>query len=491
MTDITFTAKTHAEILDGVPTQLYIGGEFRDASDGGTFEVRDPATDEVLTTVAAATEDDARAALDAAVEAQDAWAATPPRERGEILRRAHELIFANAEKLTYVQSLEMGRTLQDSAAEVTYGAEFLRWFSEEAVRITGDYRTSPTGNARIITVRQPVGPCLAITPWNFPLAMGTRKIAPALAAGCTIVAKPASKTPLTMLYLAKLLDEAGVPAGVVSVVPAAKSSNVSALLGDDRLRKFTFTGSTEVGQMLAAKAAETSMKVSLELGGNAPYVVFEDADVEKAIAAVKGSKLRNGGQVCIAPNRFLVHGSLADRFAEGVADMFRGLRVGPGTDPETTLGPLAMRSQQETVSDLVDDAVAKGARVVYAGEVPEGDGYWSAPTVLADVPADAKIISEEIFGPVVAITTFTDRDAAIADANDTPFGLAAYVFSENLASALDAAERIEAGMVAVNKGGLSDASAPFGGVKQSGVGREGGFTGIDEFLEEKLISLEP
>ncbi|WP_448851459.1 NAD-dependent succinate-semialdehyde dehydrogenase [Corynebacterium sp. 335C] len=491
MTDSTFTAKTPAEILDGVPTRLYLGGEFRDASDGGTFELRDPATDEVLTEVAAATEEDARAALDAAVAAQESWAATPPRERGEILRRAFELINANAEKLTYVQSLEMGRALPDSAAEVTYGAEFLRWFAEEAVRITGDYRTAPSGNARILTVRQPVGPCLAITPWNFPLAMGTRKIAPALAAGCTIIAKPASKTPLTMLFLAKILDEAGVPAGVVQVLPAAKSSNVSALLDDDRLRKFTFTGSTEVGQMLAAKAAETSMKVSLELGGNAPYVVFEDGDVEKAIAGVKGSKLRNGGQVCIAPNRFLVHESLAERFAEGVADMFRELRVGPGTDPETTLGPLAMRSQQEIVADLVDDAVKKGARVVYAGEVPEGDGYWSAPTVLADVPADAKIIEEEIFGPVVAITTFTDRDAAIADANDTPFGLAAYLFSENLTSALDAAERLEAGMVAVNKGGLSDASAPFGGVKQSGIGREGGFTGIDEFLEQKLISLEP
>lgn len=483
------------DILSGAPTQLFLGGEFRDASDGGTFEVRDPATDRVLVEVASATEDDARAALDAACAAQDDWAATAPRDRGEILRRAFELITANADELTRIQSLEMGRALPDSRAEVTYGAEFFRWFSEEAVRLRGDYRRSPDGSSRVITVRQPVGPVLAITPWNFPLAMGARKIAPALAAGCTIVVKPASKTPLTMLYLAKLLREAGVPEGVVQVLPTGSAKNVSALLGDARLRKFTFTGSTEVGQMLAAKAMETSMKVSLELGGNAPFVVLSDGDVDKAVAAVKAAKLRNGGQVCIAPNRFIIHESLAGKFTDGVAEMFRTLTVGRGTDEDTELGPLALRDQQETVKRLVDDAVERGATVRCGGGIPDlggelSDGYFFEPTVLTDVPFDADIVRDEIFGPVVAVTTVASDEEAIERANDTIFGLAAYVFGENLTRALGAAEAIESGMVAVNKGGLSDPSAPFGGVKQSGLGREGGFTGIDEFLEDKLISLE-
>lgn len=482
---------THDEILDGVPRGLYLGGRFRDAADGATLAVRDPATDEVLTEVASAGEVDARAALDAAVAAQGDWAATPPRERSELLRRAFGLIRRDAAKLTALQSLEMGRALPDSAAEVAYGAEFFRWFAEEAVRITGDYRRSPDGSSRLAVLRQPVGPALAITPWNFPLAMGTRKIAPALAAGCPIIVKPASKTPLTMLHLAGLLDEAGVPAGVLSVLPAAHAGDVSALLDDPRLRKFTFTGSTEVGQMLAAKAAGSSMKVSLELGGNAPFVVFADADLDKAVAAVKGAKLRNGGQVCIAPNRFIVHESLAEEFADRVAAMFGELTVGPGTDPGTDLGPLALAEQRDTVDRLVADAVDRGARVRCGGVSGESaGGYFVPATVLDRVPAEADIVAEEIFGPVVAVRSFREVDEAIAMANDTAFGLAAYLFSENLGTALDAAERIEAGMVAVNKGGLSDASAPFGGVKQSGLGREGGPTGIDEFLETKLISLE-
>ncbi|MBV7294775.1 NAD-dependent succinate-semialdehyde dehydrogenase [Corynebacterium sp. TAE3-ERU12] len=489
-----FVQKTHDEILSGVPTELYINGEFRAAENNATFELRNPATNAVLTDVAAASAGDAKAALDAAAAAGPEWAATPPRKRGEILYRAYELITENAEQLTYLQSLEMGRALPDSAGEVVYGGEFFRWFAEEAVRITGDFRRAPAGNARIAVVRQPVGPVLAITPWNFPLAMGARKIAPALAAGCPVVLKPAAKTPLTMLFLAKMLHEAGVPAGVVNIVPTDSASHVSELMGDTRLRKFTFTGSTEIGQMLGAKAAETSMKVSLELGGNAPFVVFEDADIDKAVAAIPGAKLRNGGQVCIAPNRFLVHESLADEFAERVAQTFRSLKIGPGTDPDTQLGPLALRDQQETVQRLVKDAIDKGATVVCGGaERPEGvdeNGYYVQPTVLTDVPAEADLIKEEIFGPVVAVTTFSDRDEAIARANDTIFGLAAYLFSENLGNALDAAERIESGMVAVNKGSLSDPSAPFGGVKQSGVGREGGFVGIDEFLETKFISLE-
>ena len=482
-------------ILDAVPPKLFLGGEFRDASDGGTFEILDPATDTVLVEVASATEDDARAALDAADAAQADWAATPARERAEILRRVHELIIENTDELTNLQSLEMGRALPDSKGEVGYAAEFFRWFSEEAVRLRGDYRVSPDGSSRIITVRQPVGPALAITPWNFPLAMGARKIAPALAAGCTIIAKPASKTPLSMLYLAKLMKDAGVPDGVVSVLPTGKSSNVSALLGDPRLRKFTFTGSTEVGQMLAAKAAETSMKVSLELGGNAPFVVLEDADVDKAIAAIPSAKLRNGGQVCIAPNRFIVHESLAEEFTAGVVKLFGDITVGRGTDPDTKLGPLALRSQQEKVVALVDDAVKSGGTVHIGGEIPElsdelKDGYFYAPTVITGFDPGADIVCEEIFGPVVAVTTVKSDEEAIEKANDTQYGLAAYVFSENLTRALGAAEAIESGMVAVNKGKLSDPSAPFGGVKQSGVGREGGFSGIDEFLEEKFITLE-
>ncbi|ALA66796.1 NAD-dependent succinate-semialdehyde dehydrogenase [Corynebacterium lactis] len=485
----------YATILEGVPTDLLLRGEFRAASGGETFSVINPATDKPLVEVASASEADARQALEDACAAQEAWAATAPRERGEILRRVFELIHRDEEKLAHLQSLEMGRALADSKAEVGYSAEFFRWFSEEAVRITGDYRISPNGASRVVVVRQPVGPVLAITPWNFPLAMGARKIAPALAAGCPIIVKPASKTPLTMLYLGKLLVEAGVPAGVVSVLPTAHSSEVSKLLDDDRLRKFTFTGSTEVGQMLAAKAAETSMKVSLELGGNAPFVVLSDGDVDKAVKAVKAAKLRNGGQVCIAPNRFIIHEDKAQDFVDGVVKLFAELKLGEGTDAATTLGPLALRSQQETVRDLVKDATERGAKVVFGGAIPDlggelSDGYFFEPTVLTDVPYDADIVRDEIFGPVVAVTTFSDDSEALERANDTIFGLAAYVFSENLTKALGAAEKIESGMVAVNKGSLSDPSAPFGGVKQSGLGREGGFTGIDEFLEEKLISLE-
>lgn len=488
-------AEHYRDIVADVPTGLLLGGEFVDSESGKTFTVVDPARNQPIVDVASATQADARRALDLASAAQQEWAATPARTRAEILRTVFELIQRDAAKLTQLQSLEMGRALPDSRSEVGYGGEFFRWFSEEAVRIQGDYRMAPNGRSRVVVMRQPVGPTLAITPWNFPLAMGARKIAPALAAGCTIIVKPASKTPLTMLYLGKLLVEAGVPAGVVSVLPTAHASEVSALLGDPRLRKLTFTGSTEVGQMLAAKAAETSMRVSLELGGNAPFVVLSDADVDKAVAAVVAAKLRNGGQVCIAANRFIVHESLAAQFSAGVVERFKELKVGPGTDPETTLGPLALSSQRDLVRSLVDGAVADGAEVAYGGKVPElgeelSQGYFFEPTVLTGVARDSKIVSEEIFGPVVAVTTFADDEEAIRLANDTQFGLAAYVFSENLNRALTAAEKLEAGMVAVNKGTLSDPSAPFGGMKQSGIGREGGFSGIDEFLEEKLISLE-
>ncbi|GAB3701363.1 NAD-dependent succinate-semialdehyde dehydrogenase [Corynebacterium nasicanis] len=451
-----------------------------------------PSDGRVLTEVASATSADVARALDLACAAQPSWAATPARERSEILRRAFELIMSHEEELTYLQSAELGRALPDSRAEVSYGAEFFRWFAEEAVRVRGDYRHSPAGNARLIVHHQPVGPCLAITPWNFPLAMGARKIAPALAAGCTMIVKPASKTPLTMLYLAQLLQEAGLPDGVLAVLPTSSSARVSALLDDPRLRKLTFTGSTEVGQMLAAKAAGRSLRVSLELGGNAPYIVCEDADLDVAAEAVAVAKMRGAGQVCIAANRFLVHSAVQEEFVAKAVQVMEGFRLGRGTDEGVTYGPLSGADQLETVTSLVDDALSRGASRPLGGALPSGlpaGGFYFPTTVLTDIPASAEILSTEIFGPVLAVSTFDTDDEAIAKANNTPFGLAAYLFSENLDRALGLAERIEAGMVAVNKGALSDPAAPFGGVKESGIGREGGFEGIHEYLEPKFISL--
>lgn len=479
-------------LLASAPKGLFLDGDFVDSSDSGTFEVINPSDGTVLTEVASATPADVGRALDLACSVQAEWAATPARERSEILRRAFELIIGHTEELTWLQSAELGRALPDSRAEVTYGAEFFRWFAEEAVRVRGDYRHSPAGNARIIVHHQPVGPCLAITPWNFPLAMGARKIAPALAAGCTMIVKPASKTPLTMLYLAKLLHEAGLPDGVLAVVPTASSSRVSALLDDPRLRKLTFTGSTEVGQMLAEQAARHSLRVSLELGGNAPYIVCEDADLDLAAEAVAVAKMRGAGQVCIAANRFLVHADVREEFVARAVKVMESFRIGRGTDEGVTYGPLSGADQLETVSALVDDALSRGASRPLGGSLPEGlpeGGFYYPTTVLTDIPAGAEILSTEIFGPVLAVATFDTDDEAVEMANDTPFGLAAYLFSENLERALSLAERIEAGMVAVNKGALSDPAAPFGGVKESGLGREGGFEGIHEYLEPKFISL--
>ncbi|AGF71856.1 NAD-dependent succinate-semialdehyde dehydrogenase [Corynebacterium halotolerans] len=480
------------KLINDTPKGLFIDGEFTAAENKETFEVINPADGDVLAEVASASEADARRALDSICAAQDGWAATPARERSEILRRAFEILRENSEELAYLQSLELGRALPDSRSEVTYGSEFFRWFAEEGVRVRGDYRHSPAGHSRIVVHRQPVGPCLAITPWNFPLAMGARKIAPALAAGCTMIIKPASKTPLTMLFLAQALKEAGLPDGVLAVVPTGSSSNVSALLDDARLRKLTFTGSTEVGQMLAAKAAEHSMNVSLELGGNAPFVVLEDADLDTVVTATVTAKMRGGGQVCIAANRFLVHSSLKDEFIRRTSAELAKFTLGRATDPDVDFGPLSGADQLEKVSGLVDDAVERGATRHLGGELPEGlteGGYYYPATVLSDVPVEAEISSAEIFGPVVAVTTFETDEEAVALANDTPYGLAAYLFSENLTRVFDVAERIEAGMIAVNKGALSDPAAPFGGVKESGNGREGGFEGIEEYLEPKFISL--
>jgi succinate-semialdehyde dehydrogenase / glutarate-semialdehyde dehydrogenase len=480
-------------VLDQVPTGLYIGGEWRPASGGGTLAVEDPATREPLTEVADATPEDALAALGAAADAQAAWAATAPRERGEILRRAYELLLARADELALVMTLEMGKALGESRAEISYAADFLRWFSEEAVRIHGRYMTNTTGAGRILTMRQPVGPCVFVTPWNFPTAMGTRKIAPAIAAGCTMVVKPAQQTPLSMLALARLLAEAGLPGGVLNVITAKHSGAViEPLLKDPRTRKLSFTGSTEVGRTLIAQSAEQILRVSMELGGNAPFIVFEDADLDAAVEGALTAKLRNVGEACTAANRFHVHESIAGEFARRMAERMATLKVGRGTEPGVDVGPLIDDRQRAIVGELVQDAVARGAKLLIGGEPlsgPAHPGYFFAPTVLANVPTDARALREEIFGPVAPVTTFSTEEQAVSAANATEYGLVAYLYTRDLARTFRVAEAIDAGMVGVNQGIVSNPAAPFGGVKQSGFGREGGFEGIGEYLETKYVAL--
>lgn len=478
------------ELLESVPTQLWIGGPV-DATGGATFPVHDPATGEVLTHVADATPEDAVRALDAAVAVQDEWAATPARTRGEILRAVFDAITARAEDFALLMTLEMGKALGESRNEVRYGAEFFRWFSEEAVRVHGRYQHAPSGTGRIIVHKQPVGPCLAITPWNFPLAMGTRKIGPALAAGCTMIVKPASETPLTMLLLARLCSEAGLPDGVLSVITTKHSSAVTKpLLDDPRLRKLTFTGSTEVGKKLVEQSANKLLRTSMELGGNAPFVVFDDADVDAAVQGAMLAKLRNGGEACTAANRFHVQRGVAEEFTDKLVEAMRSsVRLGPGTDPETTLGPLVNADQLATVTELVDDAVSAGARVRLGGEAPGGPGWFYPATVLSDVPDRARILNEEVFGPVAPVVTFDTEDQGLAAANDTRFGLVSYIYTRDLDRALRVAEGLESGMVGINRGVISDPAAPFGGVKESGFGREGGFEGIEEYLSTKYIAL--
>ena len=477
-------------LLSYTPTGLFISGDYTPSSDGGTLPVYNPATGEELAKVASATPEDARRALEVAVETQKSWAATSARERSEILYRTYELLLDVTAELSLLQSLELGRALPDCEAEVLYAAEFFRWFAEEAPRVRGDFRRSPNNNARFLVTQQPVGPVLAITPWNFPLAMGARKLAPAFAAGCTALVKPASKTPLTMLYLAVVLRESGLPDGVLGVLPSAQASAISDLLDDPRLRKLTFTGSTAVGQKLAAKAAQHSTRVSLELGGNAPYIVLDDASIELAAREVAVAKMRGAGQVCIAANRFLVHESVVDEFVPAVVEQMRKFVMGPGYEEGVTLGALSGADQVETVAELVGDAIANGATVHLGGEAETGVGAFYPATVLSGINPDARISTEEIFGPVVAVQTFSTDEEAIALANDTPFGLAAYVFSGSLDRALNVAEALEVGMVSINKGALSDPAAPFGGVKESGIGREGGFEGIEEFLEQSYLHSE-
>lgn len=479
------------EFIRSVPTQLFVGGRFVPAENNATFPVADPATGKSLTDVADASPADALRALDEAVAVSSKWASTPARERGEILRAVFEKITERAEDVALLMTLEMGKALAESRAEVKYGAEFFRWFSEEAVRIGGRYTPAPAGNGRILVTKAPVGPCLAITPWNFPLAMGTRKIGPALAAGCTIIVKPASETPLTMLLLAQLMAEAGLPDGVLSVLPTSKSGEVTGpLIDDPRLCKLTFTGSTGVGKMLVEKSAKRLLRTSMELGGNAPFVVFDDADVDKAVEGAVLAKLRNGGEACTAANRFHVANAVREEFTTKLTEKMATFTMGPGTDPETKLGPLINQNQLDTVAELVADAVDAGAKVRLGGEAPGGEGYFYPATVLADVPASARILKEEVFGPVAAITGFDTEAEGIAAANDTEFGLAAYIFTRDLDRALRVSDALESGMIGVNRGVISDAAAPFGGVKESGFGREGGTEGIEEYLNTKYIALE-
>jgi len=483
-------AAREREVLERVPTDLYIAGHWRAASGGATLAVEDPSTQEPLVEVADAQLEDALAALVAASEVQAEWAATAPRERGEILRRAYEAIVEQSDDLALLMTLEMGKALAESRAEIAYAAEFFRWFSEEAVRVHGRYMVNTTGKGRILTMRQPVGPCVFVTPWNFPTAMGTRKLAPAIAAGCTIVVKPAQQTPLSMLALAKILEQAGLPGGVLNVITAKHSGAViEPLLRDPRTRKLSFTGSTEVGRRLIEQSAEQVLRVSMELGGNAPFLVFEDADLEAAIEGAMLAKMRNLGEACTAANRFHVHESLADQFASGLAERMGALKLGRGTEPDVDVGPLIDEAQREKVTELVDDAVTRGARVLIGGEAVGDRGYFFEPTVLADVPDDARAFSEEIFGPVAPISTFTTEEQALAAANRTEYGLVAYAYTRDLSRAFRMCEGIEAGMIGLNQGVVSNPAAPFGGVKQSGFGREGGFEGISEYLETKYVAL--
>ncbi|MTD58453.1 NAD-dependent succinate-semialdehyde dehydrogenase [Amycolatopsis pithecellobii] len=468
------------ELIDRVPKQIFLAGKWQDSADGSRFGVQDPSNEEQLCEVADAQDADARAAIEAAVAAQDEWGATALRERGEILRRAWQLMTDRADELARLMTLEMGKNLEESKAEVTYAAEFFRWFSEEAVRIEGRYARNPAGAGRMLVSKHPVGPCLLITPWNFPLAMGTRKLGPAIAAGCTMIVKPAQLTPLSMLNLAALLQEAGLPDGVLGVLPSTSASRVvSPVLADPRIRKMSFTGSTEVGRKLVEQCAPNLQRMSMELGGNAPFLVFDDASLDDAVTGAVTAKMRNNGESCVAANRFHVHSSIADEFVRRLTEKMSAVHA----------DPLINAGQRDKVRELVDDALERGAHATTGGKPLAGKGFYYAPTVLTDVPPDARILHEEVFGPVAPVTTFDSEDQALALAGDTEFGLVAYVFTRNLDRALRVGERLRTGMVGLNTGLVSNAAAPFGGVKQSGFGREGGDEGIDEYLDVKYLAL--
>nr|WP_314260762.1 NAD-dependent succinate-semialdehyde dehydrogenase [uncultured Devosia sp.] len=473
-----------------LPSDLWIDGQWRPGATGQRIDVIDPSTGKVITAVADATVEDAMAAVTAAQKAAPGWAGTAPRERGEILRRCFELMIERRDMLAELISLENGKSLSDARGEVTYAAEFFRWFSEEAVRLNGDIYTAPSGANKIVVEHQPIGIAVLVTPWNFPAAMATRKIAPALAAGCTVVLKPATETPLTAFVLADIYREAGVPAGVVNVLTTSRSgATVSAMLHDPRVRKLSFTGSTEVGRKLLREAADTIISCSMELGGNAPFIVFDDADLDAALDGAMIAKMRNGGEACTAANRFYVQKGIADAFSRGLVERMEALKVGVGYDAKTQCGPLINQAAVDRIGGLVDDAVGQGASVLAGGKATGGVGFYFPPTVISDVPASASITREEIFGPVAAITTFASEDDAVSAANDTEYGLIAYVYTRDVGRGMRVSERLEAGMVGLNRGLVSDPAAPFGGVKQSGLGREGAHHGIMEFCETKYIAV--
>lgn len=480
---------TDRSLPSDLPSQLLIGGRWVDADGGRTFDITDPATEEVLISIADAGENQGIDALDAAVAAQDEWAATAPRRRAEILRRGWELITERRDDFARVMALEMGKPLAEAYGEVTYGSEFLRWFSEEAVRIRGDYGVLPEGTVRQLVMRRPVGPCLFITPWNFPLAMATRKSAPALAAGCTVVIRPASATPLTTLLFAKVMQDAGLPDGVLNIITGRDHGVTDRVLADPRLRKVSFTGSTPVGRHLLIQASEHVLRTSMELGGNAPFIVFEDADVDAAVEGAKGAKMRNMGEACISANRFIVHESVADEFTEKFATYMAGLVVGDGMEKGTDVGPLITAGDREKVHGLVESARKAGGTVLTGGEIPSGKGFFYPPTVISGVPADAEVMTTEIFGPVAPITTFRTEEEALAIANSVPVGLAGYVYTRDLNRIQRMGAKLETGMIGVNIGVFSNAAAPFGGVKESGLGREGSYQGIEEFLETIYLAL--